>query len=142
MDDNERMLIEWACEKLVRKFAVYSDNNDFTALMEIFTEDAVYTRPMAPDTRITGRDAIHKVFLERPSLVIRHLTVNCLVDVVSAGEARGISYVMFLASHDTGGERPAVAPALHVGEYRDTFVRTDEGWKIRERYGSVTLKAP
>lgn len=142
MDDNEQMLIEWACEKLVRKFAVYSDNNDYTALMDIFTEDAVYTRPMAPDERITGRDAIHKAFQKRPPLVIRHLTMNCLVDVVSTDEARGISYVMFLASHDTGGERPAPAPAVHVGEYRDTFVLTDAGWKIRERYGSVTLKAP
>lgn len=142
MDDNERMLIEWACEKLVRKFAVYSDSNDFKALMGIFTEDAVYTRPMAPDIRITGRDAIHKAFLERPPLVIRHLTMNCLVDVVSAGEAKGISYVMFLASPDTEGERPVTAPNVHFGEYRDTFVLTEEGWKIKERYGSVTLKSP
>jgi len=142
MDENERMLIEWACEKLVRKFAVYSDNSDFTALMEIFTEDAVYTRPMAPDALITGRDAIHKAFLERPPLVIRHLTMNCLVDVVSTGEARGISYVMFLASPETGGERPVSAPSIHFGEYRDTFVLTEEGWKIKERYGSVTLKSP
>jgi ketosteroid isomerase-like protein len=142
MDDNKRMLIEWACEKLVRKFAVYSDSNDFKALMGIFTGDAVYTRPMAPDTRISGRDAIHKAFLERPPLVIRHLTMNCLVDVVSAGEARGISYVMFLASPDTEGERPVTAPNVHFGEYRDIFVLTEEGWKIKERYGSVTLKSP
>lgn len=139
-DEQQRMQIEWTCEKLVRRFALYNDADDFDAMAGLFTEDAVFTRPTVPDKKITGREAILAAFRERPPLVIRHLTFNCVVDVVSATEATGISYVAFLASHDVEAERPVQAGGIMVGEYRDTFVLTDDGWRISERYGSVALK--
>ena len=140
MKETEKLAIEWQCEKLCRQFANYNDQNDFRALCDLFTTDGSFWRPSAPDVEIKGRDTIYQAFLKRPALVIRHIVTNCVIDVLSATEATGLSYLIFLAAPLTAEPLPLIAGPLHVGECRDRFVKTKEGWKFQERRGSLALK--
>jgi hypothetical protein len=140
MTESEIFAIEWQCEKLCRQFANYNDQNDFRAVCDLFAEDGSFWRPSVPDTEIRGRETIYEAFLQRPPLVIRHIVSNCLIDVLSGTEAAGHSYLIFLAVPLTEEPLPLVAGPLHVGEFRDRFVKTNDGWKFLERKGSLALK--
>jgi hypothetical protein len=62
--------------------------------------------------------------------------------VIDAENAKGIVYLT-LYRHDGEPGRatsPARAP-LFVGEYRDTFVRTPEGWRFQRREIGVSFVA-
>lgn len=140
MNNSEILAIEWHCAKLCNQFANYNDQNDFKAVCDLFIEDGSFWRPSVPDTEIKGRDAIHEAFLQRPALVIRHIVSNCVIDVKSENEATGSSYLTFLAAPLTDDPLPLTPGAMHIGEFRDRFVRTESGWKFQERKGSLALK--
>lgn len=140
MTEADRLSIEWQCEKLCKQFANYNDQNDFRAVCDLFTEDGSFYRPSVPDTEIRGRENIHEAFLQRPALVIRHIVSNCVIEVQSDTEATGYSYLVFLAAPQSDDPLPLTPGPLHIGEFRDKFVRTDEGWKFQERKGSLALK--
>ncbi|MCP5146040.1 MAG: nuclear transport factor 2 family protein [Gammaproteobacteria bacterium] len=140
MTELERLCIEWACEKICRQFANYSDRADFDALSALFTDDGVYYRPSVPDVAITGRETLRTEFGKRPPLVIKHLVSNCVIDVVSPTSARGFSYISYIAAPKSDAALPLVAGPLHLGEFEDRFVLTEDGWKIRERRGRLALK--
>lgn len=140
MTETERLAIEWQCQKLCNQFANYNDQNDFKALCDLFTGNGSFWRPSVPDTEIQGRETIYKAFLERPPLVIRHIVSNCVIDVISETEATGHSYLIFLAAALTEDPLPLTAGPMHVGEFRDRFVKTGDGWKFQERRGSLALK--
>ena len=140
MNDAERLAVEWQCQKLCNQFANYNDQNDFKAVCDLFTEDGSFWRPSVPDAEIKGRENIHQAFLQRPPLVIRHIVSNCVIDVLSETEATGHSYLIFLAAPLKEEPLPLIAGPLHVGEFRDRFVKTKNGWKFQERRGSLALK--
>jgi hypothetical protein len=140
MTEAEKLAIEWQCQKLCHQFANYNDQNDFRAVCDLFAADGSFWRPSVPDVEIKGRDAIYQAFLQRPPLVIRHIVSNCVIEVSSDTEAAGRSYLVFLAAPLTSEPLPLSAGPLHVGEFRDRFVRTSDGWKFRERRGSLALK--
>ena len=139
MTETERLAIEWQCRTLCNQFANYNDQNDFRAVCDLFTEDGSFWRPSVPDTEIRGREEI-QAFLKRPPMVIRHIVSNCVVEVLSENEATGFSYLVFLFAALTEEPLPLTAGPLHVGEFRDRFVKTDAGWKFRERKGALALK--
>lgn len=58
----------------------------------------------------------------------RHWTGNLVVDG-SGDEATGVSYVMFIEIDPATKERRITISGTH----RDTFVRTDEGWRFASR---------
>lgn len=141
MNQTNKLAIEWQCQKLCNQFANYNDQNDFEAVCNLFTEDGSFRRPSVPDTEIKGREKIYQAFLQRPPLVIRHIVSNCVIDVVSETEAKGHSYLIFLAAPLTDeNPLPLNAGPLHVGEFKDKFVKTEDGWKFKERRGSLALK--
>ena len=140
MNETEKLAIEWQCEKLCRLFANFNDQNDFKAVCDLFTETGSFWRPSVPDTEIKGRESIYQAFQQRPPLVIRHIVSNCVIEVLSDNEATGHSYLLFLAAPLTEDPLPLIPGPLHVGEFRDRFVKTDEGWKFQERRGSLALK--
>ena len=140
MKETKKLAIEWQCEKLCHQFANYNDQNNFKAVCDLFTEDGSFWRPSVPDTEIKGRDNIYQAFLKRPPLVIRHIVTNCVIDVLSKTEATGHSYLTFLAAPLTEAPLPLIAGPMHVGEFRDKFVKTKDGWKFQERRGSLALK--
>ena len=140
MTEAERLAIEWQCQKLCHQFALYNDQNDFQALCDLFSEDGSFWRPSVPDTEIKGRETIHQAFLQRPALVVRHIVCNCVIDVQSTAEATGHSYLIFLAAPLTEEPLPLIAGPIHVGEFKDRFINSGQGWRFQERRGSLALK--
>lgn len=141
MTGSEVIAIEWACEKLGRLFANYSDQNEFKALVNLFTEEGVYQRPSVPDVEIKGREVLLAEFLKRPPLVIKHIVTNCVIDVISATEATGFSTIIYLAAEKTDEALPLIAGPLNIGEFRDEYVLTEQGWKIKHRRGILLLRS-
>ncbi len=64
----------------------------------------------------------------------RHVCNNLLLDVVDDDHAEGVVYLTLYRHDGEEGRKvsPLEGPVL-VGEYRDRFVRTAEGWRIEER---------
>jgi len=66
--------------------------------------------------------------------VSRHVCNNLVVDSIDERTAMGTVYLT-LYNHDGEKERstsPLEGPVA-VGEYRDRFVLTDQGWRFAER---------
>ncbi|HTQ99191.1 MAG TPA: nuclear transport factor 2 family protein [Candidatus Acidoferrum sp.] len=141
----QRLLIEQACTRLMNEFAVFNDQGRFADLAELFIDDAVYARPIMPDTLIQGHANIRAAFESRPKeRVGRHLITNILIDVQAPDRAIGSCYaLLFSGAIDKPAEKfglQAVPPQL-VGEYHDEFVLTPHGWKFSQRKGRIIFSA-
>ena len=137
------MLIERACTRLITEFFEAVDLRNEAQLDQLFTEDATYARPIAPDTVISGRDAIRKSFEARPAgRVGRHTTSDALIHVESAERATGkhrvVLYMGPEQSPDPQFGYQADARVL-IGEFADVFVKTPQGWRFQSRRGRVIL---
>ena len=86
---------------------------------------------------MSGREAIAKGFSRRQGAarrMSRHVCNNLLVDIVDENNATGFVYLT-LFRHDGEPGRsvsPSDVPDI-IGENRDTFVRTAEGWRFKRR---------
>ena len=136
LPDLDRLLAESACRDLVMKAARCTDAQDHDGFAALFAEDAVVTRPGGQP--LQGREAILASYRARPKeRITRHLVSNCIVEVVSAGEARATSCVQ-VWSATAGGEATALGlkahPRVAVGEFDDRFVFVPgQGWRISQR---------
>ncbi|WP_417515131.1 nuclear transport factor 2 family protein [Minwuia sp.] len=134
LTDVDRMLIERACDRLVQQYCHFVDRGEAVRIADLFTEDGVWT---SPDNTMTGIDEIRAGFQRRQNAThrrSRHVCTNLLIDVQDAGTATGVVYLT-LYRHDDKADasvRPSEVPEI-VGEYRDTFVRTDDGWRFSRR---------
>jgi hypothetical protein len=144
LTDLEILAIEHACEKLIYAFAEAIDLRNDCHLEHLFTEDCSYARPTDPNTIITGRDTLVKMFEARPTgRVTRHLCSNVCITVDSPTRAHGTSRVVLVAgptdapAHAQFGYK-ADARQL-IGEYDDEFVKTAAGWRFSSRRGRVIL---
>ena len=100
MEVGDRLAIIEACRALIYRYGYLNDERDYEALAELFTEDAVFCRPSAPDKPITGREAILAAFKTRPTdTVTFHLVTDVLVEVDSADRARARSRILLLSGH-------------------------------------------
>jgi ketosteroid isomerase-like protein len=143
MNDSERVLIVDACRALIHRYAYLNDARDFDQLAELFTDDAVFYRPSAPDDAIIGRDAILKSLMARPPNTITfHLCTDVLVDVESPQRARARSRILLLSgtlAADGNHPDPTTLKPLLPGTFRDELVLTASGWKFSRRIGRVWL---
>jgi hypothetical protein len=145
MESVARLCIEHACARLMNQFAILNDAGRFVELADLFTGDAKYARPIAPDAMIEGRANILVTFESRPKeRVGRHLISNIVIDVQSPERATGTCYVaLFSGMVDKPAEKfglQAIPPQL-VGEYHDEFVLTPQGWKFSVRKGRIIFSA-
>jgi len=138
MDPLQRLLAEQECGKLPYLFAKYADNGEHAALAALFTEDCVFARPFQPAHPFHGRERVQAIFRDRPPILVRHIVTNVLVELLSETEARGTNYLAMLSSH-AGTVPPQEAGGLYVGGFEDVYVRTEAGWRFRERRGMVAL---
>lgn len=138
----ERIEIERACERIVYAYARALDLGDMSAAADYFAEAGSFSRPMAPEQVIQGRETIRAALLTRPkTLLTKHLASNVTIDVVSRDEAYGLSYLTMIA---TTPSADATAPHLsagpvYFGEFKDRFVRENGEWKFLERRGSIQM---
>jgi len=132
-----------ACRALVVEFATRIDEGRAHTLGELITADASFARPTVPDVVVQGRDAILAAFAARPkNLVSQHLNLNIQIELTGADTAVGRSVVMlYLADANeelvSGKGRKTGAPI--IGTWADTFVRTPEGWRFKDRRGKATM---
>lgn len=139
----EKIEIERECERLVTKYCHYVDHGEAAKIADLFTEDGVW---QSAKTTMTGRDQVRKGFQRRQDnkgRMSRHVCNNLLIDVISATEATGTVYLT-LYRHDGETERPfsPLEGPLKVGEYRDRFLKTKEGWRFARREILVNFGDP
>lgn len=132
-----------ACRSLIVEFATRIDEGRAHTLGELLTPDASFARPTVPDVVVQGREAILAAFATRPKhLVSQHLNLNIRITLTGPDSAQGHSIVMlYLADANDelvpGKGRKTGAPI--IGTWTDTFVRTPEGWRFKDRRGMATL---
>ena len=144
MTDEERRAIEADCRDLAMRSMILNDSYEWEALTDLFTEDAVFIRPNAPDQPVVGKPAILAQYKVRPrTRVTRHFVANALIDVQGGDKAKGLLYVLLVAgtAESEAPNFPIKAdPGLLVGEFRDDYVLTESGWRIAKRIGTMILQ--
>lgn len=135
MTEIERMAAEHACTKLQSRYCLAADRGDVEGFVALFMPDASITIPEAP--AFTGHEAIRASIqaLAGLGVTMRHLMTNSVIEVEDAETASGACYLVVFNSAepaDAGGCRPSDAPST-VGEYHDTFRKTDAGWRFSSR---------
>lgn len=140
MTPEDRMQIEVQCMRLATAFAVNLDLRRYDEVVALFTADSVY-RPR--HRTFNGHEGVRAYLESRPhERISRHVISNCLVDVLSPDEARGYCVLTYFVDEGgaAGGEPAPLSGARLVGDYRDRFVRTKEGWRIAERVGEIVFE--
>ena len=118
----------------------YVDHGKAERVAELFAPEGVWR---AGPTVMEGAEQLRKGFGARQAnraRMSRHVCNNLLVDVIDADNARGTVYLTLYRYDGQEGRRvsPLGAPQL-VGEYRDRFVRTSEGWRFVARELEVSF---
>jgi hypothetical protein len=140
MTESERTQIERACERIVTLYCHYVDHGEAARIADLFAKDGVWR---SPQVTMDGIDELRQGFAQRQAnreRMSRHVCNNCLIDVIDEDHAEGLVYLT-LFRHDGDPERtlsPLEGPEL-VGEYRDKFVRTPDGWRFAEREIAVSF---
>jgi 3-phenylpropionate/cinnamic acid dioxygenase small subunit len=125
-----------AIEALQRLFGRLNDEARWPELAALFTEDAHFTRPSAPDRPVVGRAAILQAFVARPAgPPRRHLVANPLVQLRDAFTAHASCYSIVVSTQD------AQHGSITVGGFHDQLLRTEQGWRFQARTG-FTLVDP
>ncbi len=140
MDDQERLLIERACERIVTLYCHYVDHGEAGRIADLFSKDGVWR---SPEITMDGIDEVRAGFARRQAnraRMSRHVCNNCVIDVIDEDHAEGLVYLTLYRHDGKEGRRlsPLEGPQL-VGEYRDKFVRTPDGWRFAEREIGVSF---
>ena len=135
----DRMLIEAACSRLINRFVLCGDSGDYAGLASLFTADASFARPSAPDKPTVGRDAIAAALGARPPQIRRHVVANTVITVESATSARGESCILLYTGPVQAEGIPVADAKVLIGAFHDTFVKQDGEWLFSERKGSLSL---
>lgn len=126
---------EHAIERLQRRFAELNDEGRYDEVAALFTEDASFARPSAPDKPFVGREQILQSFLARPKgLPRRHLVANPVVTITGPTTATAICYTVLLAESDEG------TGTISVGGFRDELERVGDVWKFKSRKGFTDIE--
>src|SRR5215469_16283685 len=99
MDDLTLIRIRLALQDLNAAFTHNLDHGNIDELVDLFTEDALYTHGQR---RSEGREEIRKLFVARAAAgvrTVRHIASGLRVEVDSATAARGTSVCLTFA-HD------------------------------------------
>lgn len=96
----------------------------------MFTKDAVVV--MDKFKTMTTPDELKSFYAEVPknqSAGVRHFNTSYIIVGTPDGGARGSSYMMQVETKTEGGQ-----PEITLfGKYEDKFVKTADGWRIKER---------
>jgi 3-phenylpropionate/cinnamic acid dioxygenase small subunit len=125
----QQLLDEKSIIDVCIRYATAIDDRDWERLRSCFVPDAVGT--YHADRMLTGYPAIEEAVRTAVTPLSRtqHLVANFTV-VLGGDEASSRCYLhaQHVRSGIPGGETFVIA-----GRYSDRFVRTDDGWRIRER---------
>lgn len=141
MDDLARIKIRLALEDLNSAFTHNLDHGKLDELVDLFTEDALYTHAKR---RSEGREQIRKLFVARDAAgvrTVRHLASGLRLEIESPTQARGTSVCLTFA-HD--GEPPAPHATPHlVADFEDVYRLCEDGrWRFAVRHIQRIFVAP
>jgi 3-phenylpropionate/cinnamic acid dioxygenase small subunit len=119
---------ERAIVSVALRYARSIDTKNAELFMSCFTEDALFGLPklrMDPGMKLE----MAMPFLDSLFSATQHVTTNFEVDV--SGDKASLRS-LYIATHVW---RENLADPLFVmgGHYQDTFVRSDDGWRIQDR---------
>jgi hypothetical protein len=142
MTDTETLLIERACEKLVIDSATFNDHKNWSALAGLYATDGSVERPNGEVS--VGRETIEATYAAgQANRLTRHILANLRVhvDAADAAHATTLAIIYFCDANDTpNGHMGIKANAGHlIGEFEDTFVLTDDGWRISTRIARMIM---
>lgn len=127
--------VQAACRELVARSAYCVDQQDYQAFAELFAEDGRLARPGG--AWLSGRAEILASYQGRPAdRITRHVVGNTVFIDTQAGSAKAVSYLVLWST--SAGEaveafgRKANARQV-LGEFHDSFVKTEQGWRIAQR---------
>jgi hypothetical protein len=140
MEALERIPIERECERLVTLYCHYVDHGEAERIADLFAKDGAWR---SPEVNMEGQDQVREGFGRRQknaARMSRHVCNNLLIDVIDADHAEGCVYLTLYRHDGEEGRRvsPLEGPVL-VGEYRDKFVRTQDGWRFSLREIGVSF---
>jgi hypothetical protein len=133
MNSLQRIEIRLALEDLNSGFTHCLDHDQIDELIDLFTEDALYTHG---ERRSEGRAAIRALFERRGAAGIRtcrHLGTGLRLEIDSPTLARGSSVCLTFAFDGP----PPVTPATPylVADFEDTYRLCSDGrWRIAVRH--------
>jgi hypothetical protein len=132
MDDLALIKIRFALQDLNTAFTYFLDHDRIDDLVDLFTEDAVYTHA---ERRSEGRAAIRALFTARAAAGVRtcrHLYTGLKLDIENEVSARGASVCMTFAFDGPAPVTPAT-PYL-VADFDDVYRLCADGkWRIAAR---------
>ena len=128
MDPLARLLAEREIERMILDYAAWNDAGEWDRVAALYTPDGRMSRPTAPDAFVEGREAILAAFLARPPRASRHICANIRVTLEADDRGSATSQILLFTA---SGQPPL------VGTYADRLVRTEDGWRFKERRGSL-----
>ena len=143
MDRKQERLIEWACQKLMRRYYYFVDRYKYENAAALFTDDA---RWQAMGIDLKGREQIlegmHKGLEEG---TIRHVLTNTVVKVADETHAEAWSYLNIYFSprariDNWDGALPFDGPN-RVSDHYAALEGTSGGWKMSHRRGRVIFRS-
>jgi len=142
MDETEKMLIEWECQKLMRRYYKHVDHYEYDEAILLFTPDVDW---LGLGVKLDGRDEILKgLHGGLGAGTIRHMLTNVVVTVIDGNHAKATAYNTLYSSPDIRYDQHDgpidFRTATQIVEQADEFTRTDEGWRISKRRGEAVFK--
>ena len=135
MDDLQTLLDERACLRLMTDYCLHLDNRQVEPFLDLFTPDATWIQVNEPPYPLVGREAIRGFVDARPTRKInRHMMVNPQVTLDGPDRATGFSIGLVVDGPRGDGVLPVPLNGIELlVEYRDSFTRTANGWRIARR---------
>jgi hypothetical protein len=131
MDSMQQLTDRLAIHDVLNLYSTAIDTKDFGLLDEVFTPDGVADYTASGGIRGTLPE-IKEWLAAALSIfsVVQHLVTNVRVEI-SGDEAKTVCYLFNPLGYGIEGGKTEM---LYCGGlYRDLFVRTPAGWRIRER---------
>lgn len=125
----------WQLGQLLNRYAFYNDTFQVEELVALFVEDASFDMTEAGMGRYEGREQIRDFFeREKRALSnVMHLTSNHVLEL-EGDRASGTAYYLAIGiTRREGIENQA------RGYYRDTYLRTPDGWRFATRQSRLLL---
>lgn len=133
VDGAEAAKIRLEIQQLVDDYAIYRDNLDAKNYANLFTEDGVL---IVRGNEYQGREILYQRMLDADtSRVSMHVMSSSQITIIDRNNATGVHYAAVYTGSptDNPGQPIPVRGFAILGQYRDNYARTAEGWKISER---------
>ncbi|SFU21791.1 nuclear transport factor 2 family protein [Mesorhizobium sp. YR577] len=132
MNALERLVIRDECMQLMTAYCTHLDARNEKQFLDIFTEDAIWTKLTEPTSETTGRAAIADLFRKRPpSILSRHLMLNHTITIHGADSADGVAVGVVIRGNRDRETWPMPLRGVElVLEYRLSFRREPDRWRI------------